>query len=622
MLWLASLRLTEIIAADHPLKSLRHELRLHGLSEEIVLDAFSEKEVADYIAAKIPGLSVEEEFVRALHVRTDGLPLFVADVVSDLMAQGQSAIDGDPSARLRLASVAIPENLVGVIEQYMQRLTPAERALLEAASVCGIDFRLATVAEALQGDVAALGASCVELVRRQRWLTDVPLERPSATSDARYAFRHALYREVLYNQIGPVARAELHRRVAAALERERAHGADVTAAELASHLELAHQYIPAIRYYAEAAESTLLQFSPAQTMDLTGRALALLQLGGDSEERATLEITLATLQGTAAIQVHGISSIQVKQALERAQSLLDDVQGHPLRGLVQHLRGRPRIARDWFEKALDVCRDLDASTSRTVFVADPGVIVLGLLALDSVHLGLVEQGRERIAAVYERARDLRTPPPQMAALWLDGLFAVRLGNPARVADVSEQLRVLADEHALAGARAAHLWFRGWSVAQLGDPRAGYRLIREGYELGVRLGIRAWACETLGYAAEALARAGDWAWARQQLDEAMQCADAIGERQCLPQLLVLDARIAYALGESKRAGEAIRQAIDEARAQEAPWLEMIALSAVCERKDATKRHREALRLVLERVTGGRDTPPVARVLALLEGMRGA
>ncbi|MBK7767126.1 MAG: hypothetical protein IPI44_14110 [Sulfuritalea sp.] len=622
MLWLASLRLTEIIAADHPLKSLRHELRLHGLSEEIVLDAFSEKEVADYIAAKIPGLSVEEEFVRALHVRTDGLPLFVADVVSDLMAQGQSAIDGDPSARLRLASVAIPENLAGVIEQYMQRLTPAERALLEAASVCGIDFRVATVAEALQGDVAALGASCVELVRRQRWLTDVPLERPSATSDARYAFRHALYREVLYNQIGPVARAELHRRVAAALERERAHGADVTAAELASHLELARQYIPAIRYYAEAAESTLLQFSPAQTMDLTGRALALLQLGGDSEERATLEITLATLQGTAAIQVHGISSIQVKQALERAQSLLDDVQGHPLRGLVQHLRGRPRIARDWFEKALDVCRDLDASTSRTVFVADPGVIVLGLLALDSVHLGLVEQGRERIAAAYERARDLRTPPPQMAALWLDGLFAVRLGNPARVADVSEQLRVLADEHALAGARAAHLWFRGWSVAQLGDPRAGYRLIREGYELGVRLGIRAWACETLGYAAEALARAGDWAGARQQLDEAMQCADAIGERQCLPQLLVLDARIAYALGESKRAGEAIRQAIDEARAQEAPWLEMIALSAVCERKDATKRHREALRLVLERVTGGRDTPPVARVLALLEGMRGA
>jgi len=135
-------------------------------------------------------------------------------------------------------------------------------------------------------------------------------------------------------------------------------------------------------------------------------------------------------------------------------------------------------------------------------------------------------------------------------------------------------------------------------------------------------MRARAGETLGYAAEALANAGDWVGARQELDEAMQCADAIGERDYLPQLLVLDAHIANGLGESKRANESIQQAIAEARAQEAPWLEMIALSAACERKGATTRQREALRLVLETVTGGRDTPPVLRALALLEGKRGA
>ena len=125
----------------------------------------------------------------------------------------------------------------------------------------------------------------------------------------------------------------------------------------------------------------------------------------------------------------------------------------------------------------------------------------------------------------------------------------------------------------------------------------------------------------GYAAEALASAGDWAGAGRQVDEAMRCADAIGEREYLPQLLVLDARIADALGESKRAGESLRHAVAEARAQEAPWLEMIALAAVCVGKDATTRHRQALRLVLEKVAGGRDTPPVARALALLEGIRG-
>ena len=42
-MWLASFRLTEVIALDHPLGALRHELRLNGLCEEIVLDSFTEQ---------------------------------------------------------------------------------------------------------------------------------------------------------------------------------------------------------------------------------------------------------------------------------------------------------------------------------------------------------------------------------------------------------------------------------------------------------------------------------------------------------------------------------------------------------------------------------------------------
>ena len=42
LMWLASFRLAEVVALDHPLNPLRRELRLHGLCEEIVLDPFSE----------------------------------------------------------------------------------------------------------------------------------------------------------------------------------------------------------------------------------------------------------------------------------------------------------------------------------------------------------------------------------------------------------------------------------------------------------------------------------------------------------------------------------------------------------------------------------------------------
>jgi len=138
---------------------------------------------------------------------------------------------------------------------------------------------------------------------------------------------------------------------------------------------------------------------------------------------------------------------------------------------------------------------------------------------------------------------------------------------------------------------------------------------------VPFGLRALASEARAYGAEALALAGDWAAARRELDVAMQCADAIGERQYRTQLLLLDARIADGLAEPQRSGESIRQAIAEARAQEAPWLELLALSARCERPDAGAEDFAALARILDQLKEGLDTAQVARARTLLKQKSG-
>ena len=665
LLWLASFRLTEIIAGDHPLRAVRQELRLHGLCEEIVLDTFSEKEVAEYLAKHVAALATDEEFVRALHGLTDGLPLFVADVVKDLTDHGEGAVGSGSSALRRMRSMALPETVTGIIEHYIRQLASDERALLDAASVCGVlQFRPATVARVLERDVASVALACAELARHQRWLTDGPLPQDGAVADAGYAFRHELYRKVLYERIGALARANLHCKVAAALERERAEGGKVGSAELAFHFELCRDLMPALRCYADAAESALLRFSPSETMSLTERALALLPAAEVSGARGTLEVTLATLRGTAAVQLLGTGSIEAKHAYERATSLLDGAPHHPLRalclhglglvlclrgelneayalaqrtealaaktrdgavllcvclvhGMVDHLRGRPRTAREWLERGAAAAEGFDETAPAALFTADPGVLVLGLLAIELLHLGFADQGRSRLQQAHARARAMRQPGPQVAVLWLDALFHVLLGDPERVAEASARLREVIEKYALPQGRAAELWFHGWAEAQLGDPRAGHRLIREGYDRAAHLGIRGWASETLGYAAEALARAGDWTAARRELDEAMHCAEVTGEGKYRTQLLLLEGRIASALGEPDRSRESTRQAVAEARAREAPWLELIALSALCEREDATAEERAGLRSVIDQLTEGLDTAPVARARALLE-----
>ena len=141
LMWLASFRLAEVVASEHPLNALRHELRLHGLCEEIVLDPFSEAEIAAYLAGRSSSLGGNESFVRALHERTDGVPLFVASVIEEVLARaaqsGSEAMAGD-----ELARITIPENVTAIIDRYVLKLSPERRELLSAAAVCGVDFRI------------------------------------------------------------------------------------------------------------------------------------------------------------------------------------------------------------------------------------------------------------------------------------------------------------------------------------------------------------------------------------------------------------------------------------------------------------------------------------------------
>ena len=654
LMWLASFRLAEVVALDHPLNPMRHELRLHGLCEEIVLDSFSEREVADYVAARSPALASDEAFVRTLHERTDGVPLFLASVMREVTA-GVAPGGDDAAVGAQLAKAAVPENLAAIIDHYIAQLGNEQRGLLAAAAVCGVEFRVTTLSAVLARDAAWVEQTCEELVREQLWLAAPRVEPGRDAAKLPYSFRHALFRQVLYERTAASARAQFHGKVGAALERERAAGGPVAAAELAMHFERAREPMTALRYYAKAAETALACFSPAECMSLTESALSLLEQAPEGTERQALEITLATLQGVSVTHLLGISAPEAKDAFQRAHSLLDDVPQHPLRGLLLHgfgfvlclraeyaealavaeqradalssathdpvlllaactvqgevqmLRGRPRSAREWVERGLAAKESL-AAPSEQNFVADPQVTLLGLLAIQLLHLGWVETARARLREAHARAHQLAQPMALMVAIWFDAMFEVRLGNAERVAVLADEMRALVDEFALAQGRTASRWFRGWANARMGEPREGYRRIREGYEENTRLGMLAGASETLGYAAEALMLAGDWDAAQAQMEEALQIASTHGERVYLPQLFLIDAAIARARGES---------AVAEARAQEAPWLELLARAVLCERDGATAEDRRALATLVDQLPEASDTAAFTQARALLD-----
>ena len=658
-MWLATFRLSEVVALDHPLNPLRRELRLHRLCEEIVLDPFSESEVERYVSRRAPAIAADEAFIRALHERTDGVPLFVAHILGDLL-HASSAPGTHVSAAGQIAGMAVPENLAAIIDHYLDKLSSGHRDLLAVAAVCGIDFHADIVADVLESDVASVSGSCDALVREHLWLVPHRAQDGHEAADPAYSFKHALYHQIVYERTAAVARMQLHRKAGLALERHRAAGAPVTAAELAMHFDRGREPIAALHYYAEAAEAALLNFSPAEGMTLAERGLELIAQAPQSADRDALEMTLAILHGASAAHLLGVGADATKAAYERAHALLCALPHHRLRGVLLHglalalfvradyaeasalghrcaglaaersdpvlllgactvhaqldmLQGRPVEGREWAERGLGVIASLDVSREESYA---PQVTLLGLLAIHLLHLGLVDTARNTVRRARACADDWGQPMTQSIAMWWDALIEVRLGDDARVAGLASAMEQLVEKHAFAQGRAACRWFHGWARARAGEPRQGYALIMDAYEENTRLGMRTGSSEVLGYASEALLLAGDLDGAQARLEQALEVTRTIEERVYLPQLFGLEAAIAHARGNEAGAEAALRRALEEARTQQARWLELAALTRLCGGKRATRKDRQALAKLIDELPEAADSGQVAKARTLL------
>lgn len=666
VLWLASFRLTQIVAEGHPLQTLRHELKLHRLCEEALLDSFSESEVAEYLANRMPGAQVPESFVRRLHRHTDGLPLFVANVV-DTMTQPDAAdvrvVDWMHASTH--TSLPVPEDLAGTLAKQIERLPFETRTLLEAASACGTEFQIKTVADVLDQDRLVVAGRCDELVRRQYWLRhESVLDLPDGTFDARYAFRHAIYKHAFYQRLGPAQRVHIHRRIAQSLTNDRATGRpSVSPVELAFHHEQGREYPMALSHYAKAAELALSQFAPKEAQELTEHALALLPRMAESPERLELELALVAHLGTARSQVHGISSDEARVALERAQAVCELLPQTPQRallltglgwtmyvrgeyaqaqalgarvhalsvahnnpvllvsacnllGMVCATRGEHLTACDWLERGIAARTALGDRLPLAAFLIDPAVTMRSILGIALVARGLPDRARAQAAAAMAHAQQIGHSMARAFSLRCATMVEIRLKDPQRAAEHVAALGKIIESTGVVQPVPPYFWMRGWSEAQLGEPQIGLRHALEGYERQVRMGMVAGRAEALICIAETLVLLSDWDGAGVRIDEALKLCERLGEGAYLPDLKLLQARVALGRGDAAAARARLREALQVSRSQEALDSELHALVELCELDERDPADMGTLAAAYARATEGFDTRICTRARELL------
>lgn len=610
LLVLGSFRSAQLVATDHPLKHLRHELRVQGMADEIALEPLSERDVAELLQ-RVWREASSDRLARALHARTDGLPVFLVNVIDDLRGR-RGADPMDVEACMQALVLRVPETLAGIIGKQFAQLPGIQQAVLQAASVRGPSFSQHCVAAALDAEADAIRGALSALVRSGQWIEETGVERAAdGLVIASYRFRHALYQQTIYGQYGAVDRVEAHLRIARHLAVRLHAGAPVAAAELALHFERGQEPAEALHWQCEAAANALSHLAPQEAADLATRGLHWLDRLSASAALAPLELSLRVTRGVASAQRHGVGSAAALADLERARALSEGLPHSPqhtwlanglgwtyfsrgdlttatahaqamadrasatndlqlalcaanLLGACHAYSGHLDTALQWIDRGLellDACGD-DVATVRSIVDLETSLRVYRAQAL--AHRGEEVMAQAEAEAAVQRARQLGQPMSLCLALRCRCLLAIRRDDQTAVGDASQALLDLVDRHGAMQSLGPSRWYRGWSLARRGETAAGLAMIREGIAAHLALGMATGCALAHGYAAQVCLWSNDVHGARRHLDEGLSLAAAGGEsldQATLQRLLAEVERFVGNLAAAKAATERARACAD-------------------------------------------------------------
>jgi ATP/maltotriose-dependent transcriptional regulator MalT len=316
---------------SHPMRPLLAELGRGRRVRRLELAPFDRGEVATQLD-DILGAAPDPEVVERFFERGEGNPLFT----EELLAAGS-----DGRGRL-------PTTLRDALLLRIERLSETTRRLLRILAVGGRlkHDHLVAVCDSTEDELTAGLREAVEA------------QVIAVGRDDRYGFRHALLREVIYDDLLPGERAELHLRLAQALEATL--GQD-------DHLAIRASAVAAARAVERGG-------APGAAAALFDRGLALWPRVAEPETMAGVDhTTLLTL----AARAHGLDADEahaIKLFEEALGQIDEEAEPHRVAGTLAELAsarwaiGRAEAARDGLDRALALLPESEPSPERALIL--------------------------------------------------------------------------------------------------------------------------------------------------------------------------------------------------------------------------------------------------------------
>jgi tetratricopeptide (TPR) repeat protein len=533
---------------------------------EVKLGPLSRR-AGERLVRAVLGEDAPAEVVEAIVARGAGNAFYIEELVR-AVAEGKQG--------------TLPETVLAMTEERLDRLDPEARRVLRGASVFGETFWKGGVLTVLGGEGAA---------RTEAWLDDLagreviePRGEQRFPGEEAYAFRHALVRDAAYAMLPEADRAAAHALAADWLERV----GEQDALMLAGHFEQGGEPGRALGWYRRAAEQALEGNDLQAAIDRVDRAVAC---GAEGEARGELRV----LQGEAHAWRGELGEAERRCAeamplLPRGGAPWCEAIGLSIMSHMQlgHIARFTELARELHE--VDPLPDaLDRFAAGTA-------LVMAYLWTGGLY-DLARSFMERTEGIVGRA-----PMTNLAARgWLEWARCCQAkyetGDPWRHRELArESVRCFEEAGDLRGSIRARMEL-GVATRNLGRFAAAELLFREALELSVRLGVHFLEAGSRMQLGGVLASQGRVDEARPLAAEAIASYARSGNVMAAAAARIMLAIVEHAAGELDAALEHARAAVEVLMAPPSRAAALGALAAVLlARGDAG----EALRVAEEAV----------------------
>ncbi|MGY8634584.1 adenylate/guanylate cyclase domain-containing protein [Bradyrhizobium sp. 14AA] len=601
------------------------------------LTRLSLTEVKAMIRDILKGESMPEPVLDRIIAKADGVPLFVEELTSSMM--GAPLRTRGIARAPQLASLRVPDTLSDALMERLDRVAPSRR-LVQIAAVIGREFSydLLSAASRMSDDDMLSALSSLEQA-------DI-IYRVGISPSLRFAFKHALLCDAIYDSLLRSKRQQIHADIAAVLQHDFSELAENQPQILAYHHQEAGDHQSAIRCWFESGRRALAHSANAEAIASFRKALQLLDALPETPERIKQEIDLQLALGIPLIAVQGYASAETREAFSRAHVLclqLGDVpeyfqalfglwghswmggknddalrlageflsrsralsqpvplmMAHRVMGSTLLTMGHFRSSADHFMDSIELSAGKGKQPLSNLYMVEPQAASLLLLSWDLWFLGYPDQSLSRVSDALALGQDLGHSYTVAFAHYMTSVVHLLRGEAGRAFESAEKSFQISQEQRFSLYAILSRISRGRAAGELGRLEQALEDIPLGLDEARRSGVGFMRPMMVSWLADLYARTGEIQNALSIVEGILLDISEVTGRSWESELHRQNAQLLL-VGNPSKTREAelhLKRSIEVARGQSAKSLELRAVTSLAELWRTEGRPDEA-RAVLE------------------------